>query len=306
MISDPQASDTDDSCHISKEGYRSLGDTVKVYESADTKRRLAPGQPILVRLDGRAFHTLTKQVCTRPFDIGFRNLMTHTAVILAEESGATLAYTQSDEISLVLPPIVPGGNQGYFGGRIQKIQSCLAARAAAAFNLLMPEIAPHMVKRRHILDMPVFDCRVWTVPTRKDAVDAILWREIDARVNSVSQVAHAFFSAHALHGLSSQECKEKLLTEKDIRFADYNVKLRRGVYIQRRTVQRKYTAEEMANLPPKHEARANPDLMVSRVELHYLDMPPLQHVLNAEEVLFDGVDPVTTYTTAASEVIERE
>ena len=53
-------------------------------------------------------------------------------------------------------------------------------------------------------------------------------------------------------------------------------------------------------------ARANPDLMVSRVQLHYLDMPPLQHVLNAEEVLFDGVDPVTTYTTAASEVIERE
>jgi tRNA(His) 5'-end guanylyltransferase len=306
MISDPQASDTDDSCHISKEGYRSLGDAVKVYESADTKRRLAPGQPILVRLDGRAFHTLTKQVCTRPFDIGFRNLMTHTACLLAEESGATLAYTQSDEISLVLPPIVPDGNQGYFGGRVQKIQSCLAARAAVAFNLLMPEIAPHMVKKRYILDLPVFDCRVWTVPTRKDAVDAILWREIDARVNSVSQVAHAFFSANALHGLSTQECKAKLLEEKDIRFADYDVRLRRGVYIQRKTVQRKYTAEELESLPPKHAARFNPDLMITRSQLHYLDMPPLQHVLNAEEVLFDGADPVTAYTTSPSKVSEGE
>lgn len=306
MITDPRATVTDESSHVDKEGYRSLGDAVKVYESPEAKRRLAPGQPILVRLDGRAFHTLTGQVCTRPFDIGFRNLMTHTAYLLAEESGATLAYTQSDEISLVLPSIVVGGNQGYFGGRIQKIQSCLAARAALAFNELMPEIAPHMVKRRHILDLPVFDCRVWTVPTRKDAVDAILWREIDARVNAVSQVAHAFFSANELHGLGTQECKAKLLTEKDIRFADYDVRLRRGVYIQRKTVQRKYTAEELESLPPKHTAISNPDLMVTRSQLHYLDMPPLQHVLNAEEVLFDGAAPVTAYTTSPSKASEDE
>lgn len=54
-----------------------LGDKIKAYEAASTSRRAFKGQPIIVRLDGKAFHTFTKGL-KRPFDQGLTDLMIET------------------------------------------------------------------------------------------------------------------------------------------------------------------------------------------------------------------------------------
>ena len=67
---------------------------------------------IVVRLDGRGFTRLTKEVWQfeAPFDIRFRDLMAHTVQHLMQ-CGFNVAYgySESDEISLLL-----GDNYGAF------------------------------------------------------------------------------------------------------------------------------------------------------------------------------------------------
>ena len=266
-----------------------LGDRVKAFESVGTKTKLPAGQPIMVRLDGRSFHVLTRR-CARPFDPGLRAAMVETARAVAEETNATLAYTQSDEINLVLPLIVEGGNQGYFGGRVQKIQSCLASRASVVFNALIPTHLPQLLPGIKPSNLPVFDCRVWAVPGEAEAVEAILWREIDARVNAVSQVGHTHFKGRKLEGVSSQGIK-LLLEEKGVNYKEFPLEYRRGVYLQRRRVTRGFTAEERENPFVQRKLAAEPDLQVTRNELAPLDMPPFALVTNAADVIFRGAVP---------------
>ena len=59
---------------------------------------------IIVRLDGKGFSKFTKNYFKKPFDTTFRDLMVNTTEYLYNNSGfnITYAYTQSDEISLLL------------------------------------------------------------------------------------------------------------------------------------------------------------------------------------------------------------
>ena len=58
---------------------------------------------IVLRVDGRAFHSYTEKY-ERPFDPRFHEHMSGVAEALAESFVGTLAYTESDECSLVLGP----------------------------------------------------------------------------------------------------------------------------------------------------------------------------------------------------------
>ena len=67
---------------------------------------------------------------------------------------------------------------------------------------------------------------------------------------------------------------------------------KRGVFVQKRHRLLKFTADELDRLPPLHEARKNPDLMVERAEIVQLDMPPFGKVTNRAGVVFNGEEPV--------------
>lgn len=95
---------------------------------------LTPKMPCIVRVDGRAFHTLTRQ-CEKPFDERLIDSMAQTAVALCQEiDGAQLAYVQSDEISVLGVDYVTPDSETWFGGNVQKIVSVAASRATVAFN----------------------------------------------------------------------------------------------------------------------------------------------------------------------------
>ena len=75
----------------------SLGDRMKEYEGVP-RTLLVRKMPVMIRLDGKAFHTYTRDL-PKPYFRPFHQLMWDAALYLCENiRGARLAYVQSDEI----------------------------------------------------------------------------------------------------------------------------------------------------------------------------------------------------------------
>lgn len=266
-----------------------LGDRMKLYEGAESERRFMPMLPTLCRVDGRCFHSFTKGM-ERPFDACFSEIMQDTALALVKETNACMGYTQSDEITLCWHS-TDIKSQIWFDGRIAKMVSQSAALATLYFNRFLYE----RMEGRYQNRLPTFDSRVWQVPNRTEAANVFLWREWDATKNSISMAAQSIFSEKQLHGKNGSE-KQEMLFQAGINWNDYPSFFKRGTYIQRRTVSKTFSVEELDKLPPKHAARSNPDLMVERSEWRSLDMPPFASVTNRERVIFDGSEPWTETT----------
>ena len=110
-----------------------LGIRMKIYENV-TRNYLTRRVPVLIRIDGKSFHSFTKGF-QRPFDELLISTMQQTAKYLCENiQGCKLAYTQSDEITLLLTDYETIGTQGWFDYNIQKIVSVSASMATLAFN----------------------------------------------------------------------------------------------------------------------------------------------------------------------------
>jgi hypothetical protein len=65
--------------------------------------RLPPGAWVILRLDGRSFSRFTETHFDKPFDSRFHDLMVRTAQAVQEDLHGLYAYTESDEISVLLP-----------------------------------------------------------------------------------------------------------------------------------------------------------------------------------------------------------
>ena len=79
-----------------------LGNRMKSYYEERSRTYLTRRTPVIIRLDGVAFHTFTRGMI-KPFDRIFVASMQETMKYLCENiQGCVLGYTQSDEITLVL------------------------------------------------------------------------------------------------------------------------------------------------------------------------------------------------------------
>lgn len=262
-----------------------MGDRMKSYEGIEAGRKLIPLLPIVARLDGRSFSKFTAGL-KRPYDERLSRLMVATTKHLVEETNALVGYTQSDEISLIM--FAPDWKQQvWFDGKVQKMVSNLASQASAFFN---KRLAEHLPEKANLL--PTFDCRVWNVPSKDEAVNAILWREIDATKNSVSMATRHYYS-HLEMENQGRAAMMEMLFKKGVNWNDYPPEFKRGSYVQRVKSSGRFTAEELDLLPYKHAARFNPLLEVERSMIVQVDMPPLSKVVNRVEVIFDGAKPKT-------------
>jgi hypothetical protein len=80
----------------------SLGDRMKGFYEERAKTKLIRRMPVLIRLDGRAFHTFTKGFA-KPFNKRMMETMQETTLELCKNiHGCVFGYTQSDEITLIL------------------------------------------------------------------------------------------------------------------------------------------------------------------------------------------------------------
>ena len=80
---------------------KSIGDRMKEYENV-SRIYLTKRTPCIIRVDGKAFHTFTSGF-EKPLDMILVEAMWETSKYLCENiMNCKLAYTQSDEISLLL------------------------------------------------------------------------------------------------------------------------------------------------------------------------------------------------------------
>lgn len=182
--------------------------------------------PIVIRVDGRAFHRYTHSF-DKPFDDTLRNLMAQTAVAMCRNlSGAKFAFTQSDEISVLLTNDDTLNTEPFMGNVVQKLVSISASMATQKF-------AESLIANDALsLGIPQFDSRVFVLPP-DEVENYFLWRQLDATRNSIRMAAYAHFSHKQLLNVTNKQAQDMLFTEKGVNWNDYPIMHKRGVAVKR-------------------------------------------------------------------------
>jgi tRNA(His) 5'-end guanylyltransferase len=199
-----------------------LNERMKRYENV--YRAVLPRRTYtLMRLDGRAFHTYLKNA-DKPFDLDFVKCMNVVAEALCREiQGAQFAYTQSDEISLLLTDFQSLQSEPWFGGNVSKMLSVSASLASVTlYALRRGDYAPQ------------FDCRVWTMTDPVEVANYFIWRQRDAVRNSIQMLAQHYYSPRSLNGRSTNELQDILFREQNINWNDLDTGLKRGRVVEYR------------------------------------------------------------------------
>lgn len=217
-----------------------LGDRMKMYESV-SDYRLIRRMPVVVRLDGKAFHSFTKGFI-KPFDTIFINSMQDTLKKLCENvQGCVFGYCQSDEISLVLCDYQTYDTEAWFDYRIEKMCSVGASMASRFFNqafkgnteAAFPVMGVDSTsfgdwdKYRRKFNNADFDCRVFNVP-KEEVVNAILWRQRDCERNSILFLAQSMYSQKEIQGINTKDLQDKMFEEKGVNWNELPTVLKRG------------------------------------------------------------------------------
>lgn len=195
---------------------QSLGDRMKNYYENPFKIKLPMRMPVIIRLDGRAFHTYTRK-CKKPFDSILIERMINTAKYLCENiQGAELAYTQSDEISILLHNYKRLNSGSWFDNEVQKIVSISAGMASSYFSMDAGKLLQ-------------FDSRVFVLP-EQEVCNYFIWRQQDWERNSIQMLAQSLYSHKELHKKNNSQLQE-LCFKKGKNWNDLSIQIKRGTCI---------------------------------------------------------------------------
>ena len=207
----------------------SLGDRMKEQYENRTRYFLPRRTYTIIRIDGNAFHTLTKGM-KFPFDKDLTDLMDKVCLTLCESiQGAKFGFVQSDEINILLTDLDDIKTEAWFNGNIQKMCSVSAAIATATFNEYSHTLFDNNNLTRRLA---YFDSRVFTIPDPEEVVNMFIWRQQDATRNSISSAAQSVYSHKELERKNSNELQE-MLHRKGINWNDYAARFKRGGAVKR-------------------------------------------------------------------------
>jgi len=215
----------------------SLGDRMKGYENVSRiylPRRL----PVIIRVDGRAFHTFTKGF-QRPFDEVLAQAMRETAIALCKEiSGAKLAYTQSDEISILVTNNDTLETQPWFNNNLQKLVSLSASTATLAFDKAFYWATVTYKGDGQMFQVyakasktATFDSRAFVLPP-DEVTNYFIWRQQDAVRNSIQMVAQSLYSHKELQNKNCDDLQE-MIFQKGINWNHYEPWKKRGICVRK-------------------------------------------------------------------------
>jgi tRNA(His) 5'-end guanylyltransferase len=186
----------------------SLGDRMKKFEGV-FKQELPIRMPVILRCDGKAFHTYTRSLKKergKPCDPNLEEVMNLTAKKLCEQiQGAQMAYVQSDEISILIHNYKKLTSESWFANQIQKMVSISAAIASVEFTMNSGKIWNGEIKPA------LFDSRVFVLP-ENEVVNSFIWRQQDASRNSVQMLARSLFSHKECENKNSGQLMDMCMT----------------------------------------------------------------------------------------------
>eukprot|EP00929_Paragymnodinium_shiwhaense_P015759 TRINITY_DN123864_c0_g1_i1.p1 TRINITY_DN123864_c0_g1~~TRINITY_DN123864_c0_g1_i1.p1 ORF type:complete len:362 (-),score=65.12 TRINITY_DN123864_c0_g1_i1:273-1358(-) len=187
--------------------WETLGALVRKAENNIPSSGMVDGSRwISLRLDGTGFSKVVKHLrrngVLEPsgFSQHFADIMRHCCQRLMEDFHAVVGYTQSDEMTVVIPPasVVRGEQQVHLrGGRVVKLCTVAAGMVTAMFNAKIARLCLDKDLRPDDYLLSHFDCRLGHYSTWEEARSVLLWRAYDCSVNGVSD---AVFHASHLQG----------------------------------------------------------------------------------------------------------
>ena len=226
-----------------------LGDRMKNNYENISRYYLTRRMPVIIRIDGKAFHTFTRGF-QKPFDNVLMKSMQETMEYLCKNiQGCVFGYTQSDEITLILVDYQKFTSSAWFDYEVQKICSISASMATMAFNKFFEKnindwISKNTPSFHEAWHNPedeklyhaylnaskkgaMFDSRCFNIP-KEEVANLIYWRQLDAARNSVQMVGQANFSHSELQGKTCNMIQDMLLTQKDINWNNFPIDCKRG------------------------------------------------------------------------------
>ncbi len=177
----------------------SLGDRMKNYERV-TQSALIKRMPVIIRLDGKAFHTYTKGF-DRPYSEDLHNIRLSVLGDLCNEiQGCVFGYSQSDEFSLVLKDWQSYQTDAWFDNNLQKIVSVSASLCTGFWN-------KYTMSR--LEKVAFFDSRAFNL-AKEEVLNYLIWRQQDCERNSIQMLAQSLYSHKQLHGINCSDLVAKV------------------------------------------------------------------------------------------------
>ncbi len=213
------------------------------------KTYLTRRMPVIIRLDGKSFHTFTRGFQC-PYDEVFHDTMNETTKYLCENiQGCKLGYTQSDEITLLLTDYDTLTTAAWFDYGVQKMCSVVASMATMKFNKSFERNVDWFNRKNKLngiddADSPqwnlyikylqalekgaTFDARCFNIPV-EEVTNCFIWRQQDATRNAIQMLGQCNFSHKELQNKSCNDIQDMLMTQKGINFNDMPTAFKRGV-----------------------------------------------------------------------------
>ena len=194
----------------------SLGDRMKGYEKVPSNKLLRR-MPVIIRLDGKAFHTYTRGM-DKPFDNDLSYVRQKTLNELCDNiQGVIMGYSQSDELSLVLKDWDTFQTNAWFDNKIQKLCSVSASMCTAYWSRHADAV--DMVRTtgqdKFSGKLALFDSRCFNLP-KEEVVNYLLWRQQDWERNSIQMLAQSFYSHKELQGWSCKALVTRIEEEQGV------------------------------------------------------------------------------------------
>jgi tRNA(His) guanylyltransferase len=220
---------------------------IKAFYESRSRTFLTRRIPVIMRLDGKAFHTYTRGL-DKPFDEGLIEDMQETTKYLCKNiQGAKCAYVQSDEISILITDYDKLGTDAWFDYNVQKMTSISASLATGIFNQIrtiraLKEFSEDggwgaLIDACDFIDSSVtlanFDSRVFNIP-KEEVPNYFLARQKDAVKNSISMLAQSLYSHKELDKKNSNELQE-MCFQKGHNWNDLHFSKKRGSFIVKNT-----------------------------------------------------------------------
>jgi tRNA(His) guanylyltransferase len=193
-----------------------LGRRMK-HDYEDALRLFLPRRTyVIVRIDGRGFHTFTRDL-ERPYCRKLADALDQSALYLCREMiGCRFAYGQSDEYSFLLTDFEKTNSPLWFDGNVQKIVSVSASLFTGMFNRCFGGAG-----------IAAFDSRVMVISQRVEVEHYFFWRQLDASANSLNMLASAHYPHAELLRKTTAE-KHELLHVKGVNWAKEAADFKRG------------------------------------------------------------------------------
>lgn len=158
--------------------------------------------PVIIRIDGKSFHTYTKDF-DKPFSKILMKMFKYACLdTIPYIQGFKLAYLQSDEVSLCLTDYDNITSEAWFDYNKSKLESISASVFSSFFNF-------NIKIYNDVFKLAFFDAKANNY-TREEITNYFLWRAQDWKRNSLSMYTRSFFSHKELMNKNSNDMHEML------------------------------------------------------------------------------------------------